>query len=356
MFLLESSLNSVYPNIWFTLVAVLWIGYFFLEGFDYGVAMLIKLLGKTDKEKRVVVNTIGPLWDGNEVWLITAGGAMFAAFPGWYASMFAGLYLPMLLVLVGLILRGIAFEYRSKHPSSSYRNALDWCAAIGSFLPALIFGIGFANFIIGLPNDGLHWSGAFSDLFSPFALLGGVMLVILCFYHGSTFLTLKTKGVIHDRAKAFGQKTGWAAVAVVALFVICQNVFWPADSEFANFGVLTWMLAVLAILALAASALLVGRGRDGWAFALGGVAIITLFTGVFLKMYGNIGFAQDPGVPVADRLNMWTAASSNTTLTLMTVAAAIFIPAILAYQAWSYWVFHKRLSTKSIPDDVPLPS
>ena len=136
--------------VWFLLVAVLWLGYFFLEGFDYGVAMLIPVLGKNEKDKRVIVNTIGPVWDGNEVWLLTAGGAMFAAFPGWYASLFSGLYLPLLLVLVGLILRGVAFEYRSKHPDTRYRNMLDWFATIGSFLPSLVFGVGFANFIIGL--------------------------------------------------------------------------------------------------------------------------------------------------------------------------------------------------------------
>ena len=158
-------------TVWFLLATVLWLGYFFLEGFDYGVAMLIPVLGKNEKDKRVIVNTIGPVWDGNEVWLLTAGGAMFAAFPGWYASLFSGLYLPLLLVLVGLILRGVAFEYRSKHPDTRYRNMLDWFATIGSFLPSLVFGVGFANFIIGLANDNLLWNGSFWGLFGPFALL-----------------------------------------------------------------------------------------------------------------------------------------------------------------------------------------
>lgn len=340
--------------VWFLLIAVLWLGYFFLEGFDYGVAMLIKLLGKDDKEKRVVVNTIGPLWDGNEVWLLTAGGAMFAAFPGWYATLFSGLYLPLLLVLVGLILRGVAFEYRSKHPSSGYRNTLDWFAAIGSLIPALVFGVGFANFVIGLPNDGHLITGSFFGLFSPFALLGGVLLVVLCLFHGATFLTLKTTGVIHDRAKSFGTRIGWAAAALTFIFVLCQNVFWPATSEFGDLRALAWIAGVLAVVTLPVAVLTLRNGRDGWAFTFGGLSILTLFIGIFAKIYGNIGFFQNEAVALGERMNMLTAASSPTTLKIMTVAAVIFVPIVLAYQAWSYWVFSKRISTKSIPDDVPL--
>ena len=338
--------------VWFLLVAVLWIGYFFLEGFDYGVAMLIPILGKKEKDKRVIVNTIGPLWDGNEVLLLTAGGAMFAAFPGWYASLFSGLYLPLLLVLIGLILRGVAFEYRSKHPDSRYRAMLDWFATIGSFLPSLVFGIGFANFIIGLANDGLHWNGSFWGLFGWFGLIGGVMLVTLFLVHGAAFIALKTKGVIHDRAEDFGKKAAWAAVALVALFVICQNVIWPANSELGDLAIFAWIAGILSIVAIVFAALMLGKGRDGWAFIGTGLSIVTLFAGIFVKLYGNIGFAQDTSVPVTDRLNMITAASSPTTLTIMTWAAVIFVPIVIAYQSWSYWVFHKRISTKNIPDEV----
>ncbi|WP_297747588.1 cytochrome d ubiquinol oxidase subunit II [uncultured Tessaracoccus sp.] len=351
MLLLETTVPP-FTLVWFLLVAVLWIGYFFLECFDYGVAMLIKIIGGNDKEKRVIVNTIGPLWDGNEVWLLTAGGAMFAAFPGWYASLFSGLYLPLLLVLIGLILRGVAFEYRSKHHTSQYRNMLDWFAAIGSFLPALVFGVGFANFVSGLPNDGKLWNGNFFGLFMPFALVGGLMLVAICLFHGSAFLALKTSGVVHDKAKSFGTKVGWVAVALTAIFVLWQNIVYPAKSEFGDFSVLTWIVGILSVVALVVAVFMVMKDRDGWAFICTGLAIVTLFTGIFLKMYGNIGFAQDETVAVGDRLNMITTASSETTLTIMTVAAAIFVPIVLAYQAWSYWVFSKRISTKSIPDDV----
>ena len=351
--LLEATVSvPTLPMVWFILVAVLWLGYFFLEGFDYGVAMLIPVLGKNDKDKRVIVNTIGPVWDGNEVWLLTAGGAMFAAFPGWYASLFSGLYVPLLLVLVGLILRGVAFEYRSKHPDTRYRAMLDWFATVGSFLPSLVFGVGFANFVIGLANDGLHWNGSFWGLFGPFALLGGVMLVTLFLVHGSAFIALKTKGHIHERAEAFGSKAGWAATAMVALFVICQNVFWPANSEFGNFTVVAWAAGILSIAAILGATLLIRGGRDGWGFILTGTSVVTLFVGIFLKMYGNLGFAQDEAVAVDERLNIITAASSDTTLTIMTWAAVIFVPIVIGYQSWSYWVFSRRISTKNIPDEV----
>ena len=351
MMLLETV--PVLVSVWYLLIAVLWIGFFFLECFDFGVALHLKVTARSDKERRVMINTIGPLWDGNEVWLITAGGAMFAAFPGWYASMFSGLYLPLLLVLVGLILRGVAFEYRAKNDDPRWKQMFDWFAIIGSLLPPLVLGIGFANFVIGMPNDGLLWTGNFWSLFLPFGLLGGVLLVALSLMHGATFLTLKTRGSVRDNARRYVGRAGWVTVALLAVFVVSQNIFWPADSEFGDFTVLTWALAVVAIITAAASVLLTTRTRrEGWAFILGGLSIVALFTGIFLKMYGNLGFAQDTTVALTDRLNMLTAASSPTTLTIMTWAAVIFVPIVIGYQAWSYWVFSKRISTKNIPDDV----
>ena len=338
--------------VWYMLIVVLWLGFFFLEGFDFGVGMLMPILGRTEKKRRVLINTIGPVWDGNEVWLLTAGGAMFAAFPGWYASLFSALYLPLLLLLVGLILRGVAFEYRAKRPEAKWRSMLDWFAIVGSFLATLVLGVGFANFVIGLPNDGLLFNGTFFGLFNPFALLGGVMLLALFLTHGATFITLKTGGLIHDNARKLVGTLGWAAVALVAGFVVIQNIFWPATSTFGDFTVFAWLAAILAVGALAGSVLMTGRGREGWGFVLGGVAVVALFGGIFLRMYGNLGFAQDVAVPVTEHLNVITAASSPTTLTIMTWAAVIFVPIVIAYQAWSYWVFRKRISTKNIPDDV----
>ena len=338
--------------VWYMLIVVLWLGFFFLEGFDFGVGMLLPILGRTEKKRRVLINTIGPVWDGNEVWLLTAGGAMFAAFPGWYASLFSALYLPLLLMLVGLILRGVAFEYRAKRPESQWRAMLDWFAIVGSFLPTLVLGVGFANFVIGLPNDGLLFNGTFFGLFSPYALLGGVMLLALFLTHGATFITLKTSGPVHDNARKLVATVGWAAVALMAGFVVIQNIFWPAASAFGDFTVFAWIAAILAVVALAGSVVMTGRGREGWGFILGGLSIVALFSGIFLRMYGNLGFAQDGGVAVTDHLNIITAASSPTTLTIMTWAAVIFVPIVIAYQAWSYWVFRKRISTKNIPDEV----
>ncbi|GAA4895233.1 cytochrome d ubiquinol oxidase subunit II [Tessaracoccus lubricantis] len=359
--LLETTVQTpVLVAVWFALVAVLWVGFFFLEGFDFGVAMLIPVFGKTEKEKRVVVNTIGPLWDGNEVWLLTAGGAMFAAFPGWYATTFSALYLPLLLVLVGLILRGVAFEYRSKHHDSKYRAMLDWFATAGSFVTTLVLGVGFANFVVGLPQATVDtpagpaplFDGTFLGLFGPFALLGGVMLVVLFLVHGSMFLALKTSGIIHDRAKAFASKFGWLAAGLVALFVLGQNIFWPASSEFGDFSVYAWAAGIVAIVAIVAGTVLIAKGRDGWSFVATGVTVVALFTGIFLKMYGNLGFAQNETLPIAERLTMLSAASSPTTLTIMTWAAVIFVPVVIGYQSWSYYVFRKRISTKNIPDEV----
>ena len=300
-----------------------------------------------------MVNTIGPTWDGNEVWLLTAAGGIFAAFPGWYATLFSGLYLPTLLLLVGLILRGVAFEYRSKHPDAKWRNTFDVFATYGSLTAALVFGIGFANFVTGLANDGKLWNGSFLGLFSPFALLGGVLFVALFLIHGATFLVLKSRGEIHDRARGFVGTWGWPVVGLLAVFVICQHVFWPAASEFGNFAAIGWGTAVVAVVALAASVFMtVRREREGWAFVLGGLSVLAMVAGLFVRMYGNLGFAQDESQPMMSRLNILTAASSETTLTIMTWAAVIFVPIVLAYQAWSYWVFSRRISTKNIPDKI----
>ena len=352
MLLLETAVPTL-NLIWFLLVAILWIGFFFLEGFDFGVAMLLPILARDDKERRVMINTIGPTWDGNEVWLLTAGGAMFAAFPGWYASLFSAIYLPLLLMLVGLILRGVAFEYRSKHPDAKWRQTFDVFAVVGSFLPTLVLGAGFANFVIGLANDGMLWTGDFIGLFGPFALLGSALLVGLFMVHGATFVALKSRGEIHDRARGFVKTYGWAVAGLMAVFVICQHTFWPSVSEFGDLRALGWVTAVVAIVALAGSVFLTGQlGREGWGFVLTGLSIVALVAGFFLKMYGNLGFAQDESVNRNFRISILTAASSETTLTLMTWAAVIFVPIVLAYQAWSYWVFSKRISTKNIPDKI----
>ncbi|OYN89565.1 cytochrome d ubiquinol oxidase subunit II [Parenemella sanctibonifatiensis] len=335
---------SLLPTIWFILIAVLWLGYFVLEGFDYGVAMLLPILGKTDKKRRVMINTIGPLWDGNEVWLLTAGGATFAAFPGWYATLFSGLYLPLLLVLVGLILRGVAFEYRAKRDDARWRAMFDWFAIVGSFVPSLVWGVGFANFVVGLPVNADHiFIGSFWSLFGPFQLLGGVMAVALFLTHGAIFIALKTRGEIHEEAKAFAWKSGIVTVVLVAALVVWQNLQWGT-------GVAGWVLAAVAIVAIAAATALARAGREGWAFAGTALATLAIWVGFFVTMYPDLGFdnSLNQGAP----LDLWSAASTEYTLTIMTWAAVVFVPIVLCYQAWSYWVFRKRLSVENLPDDT----
>jgi cytochrome d ubiquinol oxidase subunit II len=358
MFALEIAGNAplALQALWFILIAVLWIGYLVLEGFDYGVGMLIPFLAKSEKEKRVMVNTIGPVWDGNEVWLLTAGGATFAAFPAWYATLFSGLYLPLFLVLVGLIIRGVAFEYRSKHPEAKWRNAFDWMASIGSFVVTLVFGVGFANFIIGLPvataadNPSLYVVTPFPyfwQLFSWFGLLGGVTLVALFLFHGSLYLALKTKGEIHDRAKAFASKVGLVSIGLGAIFLVSQNLIHPT-------GPLGWGLLVLAAAGLGSAWWFNSKDRDGIAFISTTAAILFVAVGIFLTMWPGLGFSAVGGG--ASPLNALNASSTEMTLTLMTIAAAVFVPIVLAYTAWTYTVFRRRLGVENIPDDQPAPA
>ncbi|MBK8460009.1 MAG: cytochrome d ubiquinol oxidase subunit II [Micropruina sp.] len=344
---------SVLQLVWFGLIAVLWIGFLILEGFDFGVGMLIPFLGKNDKERRVLVNSIGPVWDANEVWLLTAGGAMFAAFPGWYATLFSGLYLPFFLILFGLIIRGLAFEYRVKRQDPVWRNRWDWCAAIGSFIVSLVLGVGFANFIIGLPikvaeTSPVHvYTGGFFGLFSPFALLGGLVLPTLFLFHGAIFLALKTRGTIHDRARAFAEKVGLAAIGGGAVFLLWSNLAYST-------GLIGWALMLLAAGGLVAAWLMVKQDREGWAFVGTTVATLAIAVGIFVRMYPNLGF--DNSATLDAPLNILTASATPMTLGIMTWAAVIFVPIVLTYQAWTYWVFRKRISVKNIPDDVPEPA
>ncbi len=358
--------------LWLILIAVLWIGYLVLEGFDFGVAMLIPFLGKTEKEKRVMVNTIGPVWDGNEVWLLTAGGATFAAFPAWYATLFSGAYLPLFLVLVGLIIRGVSFEYRSKHPETAWRSTFDWMAAIGSFLVPLVLGVAFANFIMGLPvalatkaqNPDILTAATkslfvlspapyFWQLFSWFGLLGGIVLVVAFLFHGSIYLTLKTRpGELHDRARKFAETIGLVAIVGGAVYLVAQNLLYPASIPI--LALVGWIVTVVAALALISAWWFVKNGREGIAFISTSVAILSVAVIVFLTMVPGLGFkAAVAGGPT---LTMMNGSSSETTLVLMTIVAVIFVPIVLAYTAWSYWVFRKRLGVENMPDEVALAS
>lgn len=342
--------------LWFLLIGVLWIGFFFLEGFDFGVAMLYPVIGKDPTERRVMVNAIGPTWDANEVWLLTAGGATFAAFPGWYATLFSGLYLPLLLVLLGLIIRGVSFEYRALMPEDNWRDTFDWAATIGSLIVTLVLAIGFANMWKGMPVDGEppHISGGFWSLFSPFALLGGVMLIALFMVHGAVFLSLKTAGSVHDKAHGVIRTLGPIALVLLAAFIIIGNIAYPAASN-PNLGaggsVTMWVVGLVSVAALALGILMHSKKgdqkRENLAFLATGISIATLFATIFIKMFGTLGFVPTSGTS----FDMWIAASSPYTLNLMSKAALFGVPLVLAYTIWSYSVFRRRLSVANMPPE-----
>ena len=342
-------------TVWFILIAVLWIGYFVLEGFDFGVGMLLPVLARDDRERRVLINTIGPVWDGNEVWLITAGGATFAAFPEWYASLFSGLYLPLFLLLLALILRGVAFEYRHQKPGRGWKRGWDNLITGASFVASLVLGVAFANFVRGLPLDAdatIQQSlGNLVGLFTPYALLGGILFVVLFLTHGAAFIALKTSGEIRQRARRLASRTGSVAVLAMAAFMAWTLLSFSAHSrgvEGAAPPASLWPAAVLAVLGVVLLWVMNAVGREGWAFVGGGVAIAALIVTIFTAMFPDVmPSTLDP----AWSLTIAEAASSPYTLRIMTVAAAVFTPIVIGYQAWTYWVFRKRLSVHDIPED-----
>ena len=332
-------------TVWFGLIAVLWIGYFALEGFDFGVGILLPVLGRSEAERRVMINTIGPVWDGNEVWVLVAGGATFAAFPEWYATLFSGFYLPLLAILVSLIVRGVAFEYRAKRDDGRWRAAWDQAIFWGSLLPAVLWGVAFANLLRGVPVDGDgEYAGNLLTLLNPYGLLGGVTTLLLFVTHGAMFVSLKTDGPIRSRARLVAVSTGLAAAAAAVAFL--------AWTQGRTGTVASAILFVLAAACLVAGLVAVRRGREGWGF-LGTFATIALaVAGLFVALFPDV-----MPTTLADGLSLTTtnAAATDYTLTIMTVVAAIFTPIVLAYQAWSYWVFRQRLSVHHIPGTTVVP-
>ncbi|QKT06320.1 cytochrome d ubiquinol oxidase subunit II [Gordonia sp. X0973] len=335
------------PEFWFILIAVLFTGYFVLEGFDFGVGMLMGLMGRGDDDKRrAILNTIGPVWDGNEVWLLTAGGAMFAAFGGWYATMFTAFYLPLLLILVALIVRVCAIEWRGKINDPQWRRVWDWCIAIGSWVPALLWGVAFANVVRGLPIDEkAQFTGTFFGLLNPYALLGGLTTVLAFLAHGAVFLSLKTAGELREEA------TVWAARLSVAMTVVAAAfLLW---TQFAHGKTWTWVPVLIAAVAAVATIFLTRARKEGLAFAATSVAIIMTVVTLFGCLYPNVlPSTTDP----ANSLTIANTSSSHYTLVIMTWAALFITPIVLLYQGWSYWVFRKRISAEAIPPSVGLPS
>ncbi|MFD8231172.1 cytochrome d ubiquinol oxidase subunit II [Streptomyces sp. NPDC059696] len=327
-------------DVWFVLIAVLWTGYFFLEGFDFGVGVLTKLLARNRPEKRVLINTIGPVWDGNEVWLLSAGGATFAAFPEWYATLFSGFYLPLLLILVCLIVRGVAFEYRVKRPEETWQR--NWETAIfwASLLPAFLWGVAFGNIVRGVRIDqDFNYAGGVLDLLNPYALLGGLVTLSLFTFHGTVFVGLKTVGEIRERARKLALRVG----AVTALLALAFLLWTQADrGDGASLVAMVAAVASLLIALVAARA-----GREGWAFAWSGLTIVATVAMLFLTLFPNVM----PSTLNPDwSLTVSNASSSPYTLKIMTWCAGIATPVVLLYQGWTYWVFRKRIGTQHIAE------
>lgn len=325
-------------SIWFILIAVLYIGFFILEGFDFGVGILLPFLGKDDTERRVIINTIGPHWDANEVWLLTAGGATFAAFPDWYATMFSGFYLALLLLLLALILRGVAFEFRSKDARRIWRVRWDWAIFIGSLLPALLLGMAFANLVRGVPIDAdMNYVGSFFTLLNPYAILGGIALVVMCTFHGAIFLSMKTTGVVLERAKRAARRFWLPVVLVLVVFIIATYL---VTDVLARLGINPGIVPISGMVAMLLAGYLIRRSRTGWAFMMSSFTILAALVTMFMILY--------PRVMISSLNSLWSltiynASSSPYTLQVMTIIAVIFVPVMLIYQGWSYYIFRKRI-------------
>ena len=331
---------------WFLIIAFLWLGYFVLEGFDFGVGMLLPVLSKDERERRVMINTIGPVWDGNEVWVLVAGGATFAAFPEWYATLFSGFYLPLLLILVALIIRGVAFEYRGKRDDPRWRARWDRCIFIGSLVPAILWGVAFANIVRGVPIDAeLEYVGGFFTLLNPFALLGGMLTCVVFVFHGAIFVALKTDGDIRLRARRLAGRIGLVALVAAAGWGVWLNLGHSARP-------LSWLTVGAAAVGLVAALVANSRGREGWAFVGTAVAISAVVITLFVALFPNVMVSSlDP----AWNLTTTNASSTPYTLKIMTVSALIGTPIVLLYQGWTYWVFRKRISVRDIPAPTARP-
>jgi cytochrome d ubiquinol oxidase subunit II len=325
-------------TLWFILISVLFIGFFFLEGFDYGVGILLPFLGKDDADRRLIINTIGPFWDGNEVWLLTAGGAMFAAFPNWYATMFSGFYLPLVLMLLALIVRAVAFEFRSKDRNPTWRTLWDWIIFVGSFVPALLWGVAFGNIVRGVPIDAnMHYAGGFWNLLNPYALLGGLTTLSAFLLHGAVFLSLRTSGEMMERAHTAALRLWLPAVVLVLAYVIAGYF---ATDMFTRRGVNPGVVPIGAGVALLAAGWFIRQRQQGWAFVTTGLTIALSTVTLFMGLYPRVMVSSlNPDWS----LTIYSASSSPYTLRVMSYVALIFVPIVLLYQGWSYWIFRKRL-------------
>ena len=328
--------------LWFGIVGFLFVGYFVLDGFDFGVGMSLPFLGRNETDRRVIINTIGPIWDLNETWVIVAGAALFAAFPEWYATLFSGFYLALLVILLALIVRGVSFEYRHQRPELAWKRRFDWMITSGSAVPALLWGVAFANIVQGVPLDaGFNYTGTVFDLLNPYALLGGVTTLMLFFTHGVVFISLKTEGELRERARTLAVKAGLITIVVAASFLLWTTLAFGTFSS----AVLSAAAAVSLILSLAANL----KAREGWAFGLMAATTAFAILSLFLALFPDVMPASND---MANSLTVANASSSQYTLTVMSWTALIFMPLILVYQGWTYWVFRKRVTRAHVESSV----
>ena len=334
-------------TLWFFIVGAMLIGYFVLDGFDFGVGMSLPFLGRDDRDRRLIINTIGPVWDLNETWLIVAGASLFAAFPEWYATMFSGFYLALLVILVALILRGVSFEYRHLGKGREWTRWFDQFIFWGSVVPPLLWGVAFANLAQGLPiapmeNGGWIYQGTLLTLLNPYGLLGGLTMLLITFAHGLVFISLKTEGDMRERACGLAKKAGAAAILAGAVFLgwtVMQHIGSP------TFWVVV-LCSVVAAVALIAAWVANFVGREGWAFTGNAIAIAFALLAIFMSMFPNL---MTSSIDPSYSMSVVGAASSEKTLELMTWVAVFTLPLVLAYQGWTYWVFRKRLTRAAIP-------
>ena len=331
---------EVLQVIWFILIAGLWIGFFFLEGFDFGVGMLLPFLGRNDVERRAIINTIGPVWDANEMWLILAITSMFAVFPDWYATMFSGFYLAMVVIVVALILRGISFEYRSKDARPQWRGRFDWMIAVGSCVTSFLFGIVFTDLLGGMPiAQDMSYAGGPFDWVTPYGLIGGVTMVSVFLLHGANFLTLKLEDELRERARATARRLYVFAAIMVIMLAIATYIYTDITIRI---GIDPGILPIASVVFLLATIYFINRRLEGWAFAMTGLNIILTQVAFFTLLFPRVMVSS---LNPAWSLTIYNASASSYALAVMSIISLIFIPIVLAYEGWSYYVFRKRVRT-----------
>ncbi|QPA32487.1 cytochrome d ubiquinol oxidase subunit II [Thermaerobacillus caldiproteolyticus] len=328
-------------EIWFVLISVLFIGFFFLEGFDFGVGMSTRFLARDQKERTIMVNTIGPFWDANEVWLITGAGAIFAAFPHWYATMFSGYYLLMLAVLLSLIGRGVAFEYRRKVEDARWTNVWDWVIFFGSLLPPFLLGVLFTSMLKGMPiHEDMNMEASFSDVMNIYSIWGGLTITLLCLLHGLTFLSLKTEGEIRQRSAALAKKL---VLTVIGSLIVFVGFSWFMTDIFEVRFIPELIIVALIVLAYGLSYFFISNKREGRAFTMTGLGIGLTVLSIFVGLFPRVMVSS---LNKAFNLTVYNASSGAYSLKVMTIVALTILPFVLGYTIYSYYVFRKRVSDK----------